>query len=244
MNDMLNTIEQTFDVTWDYIKTKNSHAFSKKLSVSKLVSRIYPFDEKSKEVWYNSLGYKWTAKKVASWNIIDGIQKSQGYATPELLNRLLLFIWSFTHLAFKSKWKMTLPKVGILRSYVESVYKCISDLKPEFIYSEKFLDWDEYCGTFDALWRVNGKRVLIDFKTWGAYKYAYWHDIRMYKKGLPQVTKDDLAKVQLQLSLYADILWEPIDELWAIWITPEWYHLFSLPRIYNAYENVIKVQDV
>jgi len=58
---------------------------------------------------------------------------------------------------------------------------------------------DEYCGTMDVYCVMDGKKYIIDFKTWDIYKDFY--GIKADEKYNPK-----LKKVQLQMSMYARAL--------------------------------------
>ncbi len=235
----------------DYFKTAKSHfptdaKWKKKKSVSKIVSAIFPFNESDKLRWYKTMDKKTTAKKIAEGQIYaESLIHKQGYATPQVLNALLLNLGTYIHFLARTHGHLDYtPNIPVIYDYAKSVRECFEKVQPEVIMFEKYIETDEYCGTFDSLWRVNGKNILVDYKTFDAYKYMYGYVTEMYTNGKPNVKKDTLIKTGLQLSLYAKGLEQQhpdlkVDALWVVWFTPFGYHIFPVDRDLSLYYKAI-----
>ncbi len=187
-----------------------------------------------------------TAKRIAEGKIYsESLIARQGYATPEVLNALLLNLGTYIHFLARTHGHLDyVPNIPVVSDYAKSVRECFEKVKPEVLMFEKYIETDEYCGTFDSLWKVNGRNILVDYKTFDAYKYMYGYVTEMYENGKSTVKKDTLIKTALQLSLYAEGLEQNhpeihVDDLWVVWFTPYGYHIFPVPRDLTLYYNAI-----
>lgn len=91
--------------------------------------------------------------------------------------------------------------------------------------SEKYVcdENNRYQWTIDLVaTKPNGKKVLIDWKSWGVRKKRFWLK-NEYKKPY-----DKLKKVALQLSLYAKALEDDVDEIWIVWLHESGAYMFPL----------------
>ena len=92
------------------------------------------------------------------------------------------------------------------------------------------MEVEDYYGISDGILRIGDENVLVDFKTWSAYKPLYGIANKILKKdGTPYAKTDDVKKVSLQLSLYKAGLEKrfKIDRMMAIWFTEQGWFTFD-----------------
>lgn len=101
------------------------------------------------------------------------------------------------------------------------------------------METDEFYGISDGILRIGDENVLVDFKTWSAYKPLYGIANKILKKdGTPYAQTDNVKKVSLQLSLYKKGLQEKyqIDRLMTIWFTEQGWFTFDCVDDLTLYE--------
>lgn len=105
-------------------------------------------------------------------------------------------------------------------------FKFLDEYKVKPLGAEVYARYkDSYQGTCDLLAMVDGKRTIIDWKTWGAAKRKFGMDETRRAPG------DKLAKASLQLSLYAMAL--RATRCIVVELTPDRYYAHEVPRITN-----------
>lgn len=184
--------------------------------VSSLVEHLYPFE-----------GTEWE-RRYKSW------LKSKWIAEPEYIAEAC-DVGTFIHLQMEHK---VLGNPLDVADDLYSKHRNEIDNWLDFMDSYKFTDMqteiycrdkhNRYQGSIDFLWTSpEGKKVLIDWKTWGIAKKRYW---------LPNKTTkpyDKLKKVALQMSLYAKALWN-IDEIWVVWLHDEGAFVYKLELVEDS----------
>lgn len=163
-------------------------------SVTRILNDIYPFDEASKRVWLDN-----TNQELAELG-----KPMMGY---EELMELTQRVGDMIHTFFLSE-VMGFPNAPLppeLISYQLAIESFLNSPENEIIWHlceftiEK--PW-EYTGHPDLLCTFNGKKALVDVKTYQAYRTYLGLPIKPPKAKLAGNAK----KVGLQLSMYRDAM--------------------------------------
>ena len=113
---------------------------------------------------------------------------------------------------FTADWAGT-PYEG----HVASVVRFFKEAGLTAVAQELFVECEDYCGISDGLYRNSrNELVLLDWKTWGAYKYLYGINDFGAK-----ASKESVKKARLQLSMYRRAIGDrfgPIRRQMVVWV--------------------------
>lgn len=138
---------------------------------------------------------------------------------------------------------------------MSGLHKFFLEHEARGVAAETYITTPEYHGISDGIYSllINGKRqnVLLDFKTWGAYKYLYGIKQKILgKNNMPSIDKEKLEKVSLQLSMYRrgydlheaykDI---PIHAYAVVWVTHIGTFLIPAYHHISPFEEYMKKQS-
>lgn len=173
--------------------------------VSSIVEYFYPF------IWQAKLRFlDWLASyKIAFSDYMDEASSWWTFVHSQIENYILTnkeYDWE------DYKW------------FIKSWIQFLKDFKVVVVGTEVYTKTPEYQWTIDLIGEIDGKKYILDWKTYWLAKYKFWLKIPEYKK-----PSDKLKKARLQLSLYARAEW--IDYIWVIELTDTGYHFHILKRI-------------
>jgi hypothetical protein len=206
-----------------------------KLSVTQIISEIWPFDPK----YFNDALLRDALLKKGV--VAGGIADLSGSLSRTLVMDVLSNFGTQMHACAQDL--MLLGKCpswrgAYLESHVRSLVQFFKDYQVQCVVSERRIEGPEYTGTADGVILVTDtdgrrKKWVIDWKSWGAYKFIYGilDDKGKSKSG-------ELKKVGLQTSMYAELLepeFGPFDGLAAIWVHEDGYKVFPLKRDLTPY---------
>lgn len=127
---------------------------------------------------------------------------------------------TYVHLAMETygkTWKWRWKKYT---SIVNSGIQFYNDFNVRLIEAERYVSCKDYQWTTDAIAEIDGKKWILDWKTYWLAKLK-WNIESTYRKPY-----DKLKKARLQLSLYARLLW--IENIWVVELDKNWYHFHPL----------------
>lgn len=127
---------------------------------------------------------------------------------------------TYVHLAMETygkTWKWRWKKYT---SIVNSGIQFYNDFNVRLIEAERYVSCKDYQWTTDAIAEIDGKKWILDWKTYWLAKLK-WNIESTYRKPY-----DKLKKARLQLSLYARLLW--IENIWVVELDKNWYHFYPL----------------
>ncbi len=135
--------------------------------------------------------------------------------------------WTFVHKKledFINKW--SIYKWNRYKNYIWAWMKFLSEVPNKIIWTEVYIKTKDYQWTVDLIWEIDGKKYILDWKTYWLAKDKFNLQSE-YKKPYSK-----LKKAQLQLSLYARAL--RINNIWVIELSNDWnYHFHVLEKINN-----------
>ncbi len=197
--------------------------------------QIYPFDN---QFFLKALSQEGMMKKKEKGDLVEGwiADRNGGLEYARVMDMLSMF-WTIVHQAAFDLWTIGFaPKMAgsIYENHLSSLYEFFDTYEAKAVAAEAFIDTPEYCWISDGVYslKINWERknVLLDWKTYGAYKYMYGINQEVRKKdGTPNWRKDDFKKLSLQLAMYSR--WFEHTELWknvridshaVVWVTHEW----------------------
>lgn len=206
-----------------------------KLSVTWILWEIFPFDQDMKTTFMNSLAQEWIERKRAKGEITSGsIADQAGWLRYDDVMEMLCTLGTTVHscafdlgtLGFCNDFKDT-----VYEKHVNSVIQFFKDTWAVTVAWEVFIETEDYYGISDGIINIGWRNILVDFKTWTAYKALYGIANKILKKdGTPYSRTDDIKKVSLQLSLYKPWLISQglkIDGMMVIWFTEQGYFTFD-----------------
>lgn len=207
-------------------------------SVTEVIGQIWPFDP---SFFQGALERDSLAKKKL---LSDGIAAQAGRLDSRGVSEMLTNFGTQLHacaqdlmlLGTCNSWRGT-----YLEGHVRSLKEFFEDWKVSCVVSERKTQGPEYHGTCDGVVMATDpsnpyqtrEKLLIDFKTWGAYKHIYGI---VDDKGKSQAS--NVKKVSLQLSMYAELLepgFGPFDGMIALWVAEDFYKVFRLKRDLSPY---------
>lgn len=200
-----------------------------KLSVTQILWRIFPFDNK---YFLLSLSKAWIDKKrvtgmIKQWWIAD----VAGELDYDNLMWMLSQFGTIIHQAAYDLWTIwftSLKKWTICEKHIKSLIDYFESNKVKALKGEIYIECEEFRWISDWLYWINWRLWLLDFKTFGAYKYIYWIEdtIEYDKQWKVKLAKHDAEKVPVQLWMYDYWLqsnplldWLSIQHYWVLWIT-------------------------
>jgi len=207
-------------------------------SVTQIIWEIYPFDNwdplyNPKQMFIDSLNAEWIRNKREKNQLIKwGIAEKCESLDYDRLMKMLTTLGTITHAAAFDLWTLWFChnyKWTIYEPYIASVTKFFEDTGAQMVQWEIFIQTEYYYWVSDWIVKVWDEYWLIDWKTWGAYKYIYWIESKILnKKGEPYSKAKEVEKVSLQLSMYKKWLSRfKIDKLKVVWITELGYFIFD-----------------
>lgn len=205
-------------------------------SVTEVIGNIFPFDD---TFFRKSLLPEGIEKKKLKWNLIEGgIADKQWYINYDDCMDTLCYLWSKVHAHFNMRalWLPIDIPDNFLKPYLQTMDIFIASHPLQDVHCELFTTYpEEYCGTMDVYCSIEGKKYIIDFKTWEIYKDFY--GIKPEEK-----YKDKLKKVQLQMSMYARALrysWQEVDWLMCVVIRADKFMVYPLDYDVSLYEQYL-----
>lgn len=206
-----------------------------KPSVTQIVEKIYPTDP---YMFQKAIDYDGLKKKREKGQLVPGgIAEKVDILDSDKVMKMLWLFWTIIHSQAFDIWMLWLPglNIDISQYHIKSLQDFFNNYRPKYLSGEKAVETEYYTWTLDAILEIDGKKILVDYKTYSAYKYIYWIENNILKKNWePYSISDRLKKVSLQLSMYNYWLQQEnisIDEQWLVWITEFWY--FVYPVEYN-----------
>lgn len=205
-----------------------------KPSVTQILWQIFPFDQDMQTMFMNAIWQEWIDKKrskgeITSWSIAD-----QAWALRyNDVMKMLTTLWTIVHSSAFDLWTLWFCndfKDTLYEPYINSVNQFFKDTWATTVAWEVFIETEDYYWISDWILNIHWRNILVDFKTWTAYKYLYWIANKILKKdGTPYSKTDDIKKVSLQLSMYKPGLIDKykIDWMMVIWFTEQWYFTFD-----------------
>lgn len=127
---------------------------------------------------------------------------------------------TYVHLAMETygkTWKWRWKKY---QDIVNSWIQFYNDFSVKLLEAERYVSCKDYQWTTDAIAEIDGKKWILDWKTYWLAKLK-WNIESLYRKPY-----DKLKKARLQLSLYARTLW--IKNIWVVELDKNWYHFHPL----------------
>ncbi len=205
-----------------------------KLSVSAIVWEVFPFDNDAKDMFKNALSKEGIDRKrmkweITSWSIADIAGGLRYDGVMDTLCTLGTIVHSSAFdlgtLGFCSTFEGTLYE-----PHVKSVMDFFETTWARTVAWEVFMETEDYYGISDGILNIGWRNILVDFKSWTAYKYIYGISNKILKKdGTPYAQTDNVKKVSLQLSLYKAGLVDrfQIDGMMVIWFTEQGWFTFD-----------------
>lgn len=112
------------------------------------------------------------------------------------------------------------------KTYVEAGIQFLKDFNVKPIATEKYVRCKDYQWTIDLIGEIDGKKYILDYKSYWMAKDRYWLGSKEYRKPYSK-----LKKARLQLSLYARV--EKIKHIGIIELLIDGYHFHELKLIPN-----------
>lgn len=168
--------------------------------VSSICEFIYPFHWESKDRFH-----WWLERNYIS--LSEYMREASTWGT-------------YVHLAMETygkTWKWRWKKY---KDIVNSGIQFYNDFNVRLIEAERYVSCKDYQWTTDAIAEIDGKKWILDWKTYWLAKLK-WNIESTYRKPY-----DKLKKARLQLSLYARLLW--IENIWVVELDKNWYHFHPL----------------
>lgn len=205
-----------------------------KPSVTQIIWEIYPFDNTFflKSLWPEGMDKKKVKWELVAWGTAD----RNGFLDYDRVMDVLSSFGTVIHqcafdygtLGFAPTMEWT-----IYEAHLRWLYEFFEQYQVRAVAAEVFVDTPEYCGisdwVFSLLFNWVRKNILLDWKTYGAYKYIYGIQQEFFtKKGEVAWRKDDFKKLSIQLALYErgfsydnELKDLQIDGYAVVWITQE-----------------------
>lgn len=172
--------------------------------VSAIVEYFYPFTWNARErfedwLLRNDIGVDEYMKEASTWG-------------------------TFVHSKLEDYMKWKDYRWKKYRWFIEAWKSFIVDYNVSPIAMEEYIRTNDFQGTIDLIWEIDGEKWILDWKTFGLAKHKFWLPIPSYKK-----PSDKLKKARLQLSLYSLATW--IKNIWIVELLDWTYHFHKLELI-------------
>lgn len=172
--------------------------------VSAIVEYFYPFTWNARErfedwLLWNDIGVDEYMKEASTWG-------------------------TFVHSKLEDYMKWKDYRWKKYRWFIEAWKSFIVDYNVSPIAMEEYIRTNDFQGTIDLIWEIDGEKWILDWKTFGLAKHKFWLPIPSYKKPY-----DKLKKARLQLSLYSLATW--IKNIWIVELLDWEYHFHKLELI-------------
>lgn len=222
-----------------------------KPSVTEILSDMYPMP---KGVFEEALSFEKLSIKHEKGELIKWWVAHQAMElhVPDVMN-MLTTVGTLVHsVAYDigTLWLSPYHKDTAATPFINSLLAFFDTYWAYAIHAEASFECEEYRWTTDGIYCIIDPKtheeeyVILDWKTWGAYKYLYGIDM-----GKPLVKSSDKKKVSVQLSMYQKMFdpqfeWiyhyrgktYPIAKRIAVWIRPDGYQVIDCKNEYSLYE--------
>ena len=214
-----------------------------KSSVTQILWEIFPFDQDMKTMFMDSLAEEWINKKRSKGMITSGSISDLAWGLRyDDVMKMLTTLWTIVHSSAFDLWTLGFCNTfewTIYEPFVVSVYNFFKETWATTVAWEVFIETDDYYWVSDWILKINWQNILVDYKTWTAYKSLYWIENKILKKDwTPYAKTNDVKKVSLQTSMYKQWLISKYEIHWmkAIWFTEQWYFMFDLEDDLTIFE--------
>ena len=217
-----------------------------KPSVTQILGQIYPFERDALDRFVLTLSKEWLDKKRTKNELVpNSIADIAWDLRYDDVMKMLTTLGTIVHSCAYDMWTLWFCNTfewTVYEPYVKSVIAFFEEQQVKTIAWELYIETDEYYWISDWVLAKQAKNILVDYKTWTAYKWLYGIANNILKKnGEPYSRKDDVEKTSLQLSLYDEWIHDyEIHEYWIVWFTEVWYFIFQWTKdltIYNEWKS-------